>query len=379
MVSIFSPHFINWTEQLRDSGHEVYWFDVNGSGVYVKKINFVTHITNWKYRVDYPGRYFVKSKLKPLDILIKKVNERDLIKVFEQKLKEIKPDVVHSFVMYLGAAPILKIMLKYSELKWIYSAWGSDMFYYSNQKFHLRDINRTLPRLNYMFADCYRDFHIAKKFGFKGEFLGKFPGGGGYDFEQFNKFMLPFARRNCILIKGYQGKHGKCIQVLEAIQNLRDFLKEFQICVFGIDSDVKKYLKSSDMNALENLQIYERISHTEVIKLMGSAIIYIGNSSSDGTPNTLLEAIIMGAFPIQSNPGGATAELIQDGKNGYLIEDPENSEQIGFLIQKALKNRELLESAIVNNNLKVKPELKRDFIKKKVLAKYKLIEEELKN
>jgi len=379
MVSIFSPHFVNWTEQLRDSGHEVYWFDVNGSGVYAKKISFVTHITNWKYRLDYPGRYFVKRKLKPLDSLIKKLNERDLAKVFEQKIKEIKPDVVHSFVMYLGAAPILKIMLKYSELKWIYSAWGSDMFYYSNQKFHLKDIIRTLPRLNYMFADCYRDFNIAKKYGFKGDFLGKFPGGGGYDFEQFNEFILPFNERNCILIKGYQGKHGKCIQVLKAIQNLRAFLKEFQICVFGIDSDVKRYLKSSTMNALGNLRVYERIPHNEVLRLMGSSIIYIGNSSSDGTPNTFLEAIVMGAFPIQSNPGGATAELIQDGKNGFIINDPENIEQISFLIQKALKNHKLLKSAITYNNQKIKPGLERDFVKKQVLAKYKFIEEEIKN
>ena len=95
-------------------------------------------------------------------------------------------------------------------------------------------------------------------------------------------------------------------------------------------------------------------------------------------PNTLLEAIIMGVFPIQSNPGGATAEIIEDGKNGLLIHDPENSDEIAMLLKKAIDSPEMLKSAITINTQKIKPRLKRNHIKEQVLNQYYLIEKELK-
>lgn len=70
---------------------------------------------------------------------------------------------------------------------------------------------------------------------------------------------------------------------------------------------------------------------------MGQSIVYIGNNISDGIPNTVLEAMIMGAFPIQSNPGGATAEIIEEGNNGFLIHNPEDIEEIKKLILKRFK------------------------------------------
>lgn len=62
MVSIFAPHFFNWTEQLKGSGHEIYWLDVFDSNTEVEKIDFAQQITGWRYKWDFPGRYFLKKK-----------------------------------------------------------------------------------------------------------------------------------------------------------------------------------------------------------------------------------------------------------------------------------------------------------------------------
>jgi glycosyltransferase involved in cell wall biosynthesis len=62
-------------------------------------------------------------------------------------------------------------------------------------------------------------------------------------------------------------------------------------------------------------------------------------------PNALLEAMYMGAFPIQSNPGGVTEEVITNGKNGYLISNPLDCDEIAQLIKKALANMPLRKSA----------------------------------
>ncbi len=193
-----------------------------------------------------------------------------------------------------------------------------------------------MQRVNYLFTDCKRDFEIAKKYGFKGEFLGVFPGGGGFDLQAMKSYKLPLEQKKTILVKGFQGRSGRVIPVLKAIERLQNELVNYQIVVFGSDTEVFDYMKDSELANWKNIKIIGKIPHIAVIKLMGEALIYIGNSNSDGIPNTLLEAICMGVFPIQSNPGGATAEIIENGVNGFLIEDCESVEEIIYIITKAL-------------------------------------------
>ena len=201
MLSIFAPHFFNWTEQLRDSGHEVYWLDVYDSNTKVKQIDFVEQILGWRYKWNYPGRYLLKSKAPGITRFINIFNERNFREQLEKQIRRIKPDVVHSFVMYLGGAPALPVMKKFPNLKWAYTAWGSDMYYYQHQPKHLEDMKETLAQMDYMFADCQRDYSIAQEHGFKGRFLGVFPGGGGFDFKSLDPLIKDKGNRNIILIK----------------------------------------------------------------------------------------------------------------------------------------------------------------------------------
>ncbi len=376
-VSVFGYHFFNWVLQLKHSGHEVYWFDVNDANTYVKKIDFVHQTVKWKNKLEYPGRQRIKKKFPFLNAFIRKVNQRQFIDVFQKKFDEIQPDVVHSFEMYSSSVPILEIMRKHPKKKWIYTTWGTDLFFYQHEPKKLKGITEVFKRLDYMFSDCTRDCLIAKNLGFKGDYLGLFPGGGGYDFESSNSWLNEFQNRKTILIKGYQNKFGRCIKVLEALKEMGDEIENYDVVVFGAPEEVFRFVELSGFGKMENFKIMGRIGRGEVLKLMGQSQIYIGNSISDGMPNTLLEAIIMETFPIQSNPGGATAEIIEHGKNGYLIENPENSNEIAALIIKALQNPTLLKTAVEYNSKFIRPKLEREYVKERVLKKYELIEQNL--
>lgn len=378
MLSIFAPHFFNWTEQLKDSGHEIYWLDVFDSNTHVEKIDFVNQIKGWRYKWDYPGRYFLKKNAPHFTNLINRINERSFQVTLENKIEELEPDIVHSFVIYLSAAPALKIMENHPEIKWVLSTWGSDLFYYRGQQPHLTDIQKVLPKIDYLFTDCKRDQKIAKEYGFQGKFLGVFPGGGGYDLKLISVHIKEYKNRDVILIKGYKGLHGRCIEILKALTKLKKELKGFRIIVFGAVKEVFEFTRNSEIGSWSNFSIKGKISHIEVMKLMGMAKIAIGNSLSDGMPNTLLEAIIMEAFPVQSNPGGVSAEIIEDGKNGILLKEPENIPYLTEKIEDVLSGKLDLQKAIKFNTKVIKPLLSREKIKKEVLDCYKLVEKEVK-
>lgn len=370
VVSMRSIHAIRWVSQLEDSGHEVHWFDILNGGR-IEQLDWVTQHTNWRYKFgDFKGRFFLKKHFPS----IHNVFENDVEKKFKHLLKIVQPDVVHSFVLYKCCVPIFPVMKRFPEVPWIYSSWGSDLYWFQNNEADRANIERVLPHIDYLFTDNKRDFGIAKNLGFKGRFLGAFPGGGGFQIEMLQKYIEPVANRTVILIKGYQGRSGRAIQVLQAIATLQGKLSGYRIVIFGADEEVKTFLKNNSGGA--KIDVFGRMSHHEVLELMGQALIYIGNSNSDGMPNTLLESILMGAFPIQSNPGGVTEEIITDQVNGLLIHDPYDLTEIATHIENAISNKTMLNDAFVYNQ-NVKKSLAYDTIKTEVLSCYQEIERAL--
>lgn len=370
IVAMRSIHTIRWVSQLENSGHEIHWFDILNGGR-INEWSHVTQHTDWRYKFgDFKGRFFLKKYLPWIHNFV----ECDVEKEFNKLLKKIQPDVVHSFVLYKCCVPIFPEMQKHPAIKWIYSSWGSDLYYFRNIPKYKKDIQMVLPRIDYLFTDTLRDFKIATDLGFKNKFLGVFPGGGGFHLTKLEPFIRPFASKKNILVKGYQGRSGRAITVLKALLSLNKQLQGHNVIVFGASDEVQNYLKEKEIP--DNWIVHSKLSHIEVLKLMGEALIYIGNSASDGMPNTLLEAIIMGAFPIQSNPGGASAEIIEDSKNGLLIDDCEDEVEISEKINFAMSNKELLQSANKINQ-EIRTSLAYDVIQHKVLEKYNLVAREL--
>ncbi|UZH56745.1 glycosyltransferase family 4 protein [Salinimicrobium tongyeongense] len=376
MLSVLSHHCFNWALQLKDSGHEVYWMDVYDSNTYIQKIDFATQIVSWKNRVEIPGKYYLRKHLPGLNYLMDKINNRKFLDVFETKLQEIKPDVVQSFEMHSACIPILSVMKKNPEITWVYSSWGNDLYFFQRDSAKKEAMQNVLHHVDYMFADCTRDFHLAKKLGFKGDYLGTYPTGGGYDLKEHSSNIFAHKSKSTILIKGYQHRFGRAKKILEALLLIKKVVENNKVIVFGANEEIQSFV-DSEMSDWNNVRVLSAIGRDEVMKLMGESIIYIGNSISDGMPNTLLEAIIMEAFPIQSNPGGATSELIQHGKNGFLIENPLNENEIAGHIKVALQDKNIIRKGIEFNTIYLKPKLERDYVQKQVLESYSLIEQQL--
>lgn len=349
-ISMRSIHAIRWIENLKESGHELYWFDILNRGE-IPNFDAVHQIVQWNIR-KFPylkGEYFIRKKMPHLYNSIQSFLEVTVVEQLTHLIEEIKPDLVHSFEMQSCSYPILNTMQKYPQIKWLYSCWGNDLFYYQNQSQHVSKIKAVLSRIQYLHTDCNRDFLIAQSLGFKGKHLGVIPGGGGYNLEHFSTYIQPVSNRKIILVKGYQHKFGRGLVVVKALQNIKEAIQElgFEVVVFGAHKVVLDWVQDNRLP----FTVYPKdtITHQEILKIMGRSAMYIGNSVSDGMPNTLLEAMFMGAFPIQSNPGGATAEIIVNEENGYLIEEPEFIEKLKDIILKGVLDSKLRQNAFYKN------------------------------
>lgn len=372
MVAIPNHHFFQWVNQLKDSGYEVYWFDVTDGGSKVDRIDWVHQIKGWKLKYDYTLRHFLKNKFPQIYKGIQKYNEKKIATVFEKIISEIQPDVVHCFEMQLAGLPILSVMYN-NNIPFAYSSWGSDLFDYQNLGVTTVMVKSFLDRVDYLITDCNRDFKIAQKLGFANDFMGVFPGNGGIEIE--TSYIQTVSNRKTICIKGYEDGVGKALLVLKAIESIQldnsiDFL------IFSADDKVEHYIKNSDYFKLKKVEIISRnsfLTNKSLLQKLGSCLVYIGNSSSDGMPNSLLEAMGMGVFPIQSNPGNVTEEVITNTINGYLIQNPDDVSEIANHIMNAFKNETLLENSKKHNVKFIAEHYNRDELKDKIVSLYKTI------
>jgi glycosyltransferase involved in cell wall biosynthesis len=377
IVSINSIHTSRWYSQFKNNkDFDFFYFDINGKSK-PSSLGWIEkdHV-DWEYKISFMknlrGRFFLK---RVLGVFFDKLflNQRAL--EFEKVLEKYKPDVVHSLILDVCCTPILDVMLRHKGVKWIYSAWGSDLFFNQNIPHHLADIKRILPRLDYMFADCERDIEIAKKFGFKGTSLGAYPGGGGFHIKPDDE-IKNISQKNGIIIKGYQSQKQQAINILKALKLLEKFPL---VTVFSANVEVVRYIKDNFKDYKHKFIIYDdssRLPHEQMMTLFNNNKYYISNNYSDGMPNTLLEAICNCTFPIQSNPGGASAEIINDYSNGLLINDCDNILEIKQKIELALSDDSLIEKAF-SVNKKLRHNLEYDNIRKQVTQKYHQIKNDL--
>jgi glycosyltransferase involved in cell wall biosynthesis len=376
-VSMPSIHAIRWINNLKDSNHSLFWFDILSKG----ELNSISipeqnQYTNWeKRKMKYiKGEFSLYKNFPSLYSRLESYFKVTVTEYFEEIILSLKPDLVHSFEMQSCSYPLTQIMKKYPKIKWLYSCWGSDLFYYYKFNHHFRKINAVLKRTDFLLSDCKRDVVLAKKTGFKGTSFGVLPGGSGYNIKEYLKHRTEIGDRKIILVKGYEHNFGRAVNIIKALLILGDKIKDLKIVVYGAHKKVIDFINKNNLN----ITYYGRheLSHSDLLKLMGISKIHIGNSISDGIPNTLLESIIMGSFPIQSNPGGATEEYITDNANGFLINDPNDIQNIAQLILSALKSKDLVETAS-NKNLKIaKNRLDQKKIEKQILKIYDKISDE---
>jgi glycosyltransferase involved in cell wall biosynthesis len=240
-------------------------------------------------------------------------------------LKREQPDFVHALELQHGGY-ITSRALEDTSLKtpFIATNYGSDIYWFQRFPKHLAKIKKLLARANRYSAECNRDVQLAKKYGFNGEVMPVFPNAGGFTKEQLSRPLTPTAERKVIAIKGYEGWVGRASVAVEALYSLTQELADYKIIFYSCNAKTIHLVKKLKRKTGLNLEWHGKgeLAHSAMLDLFASARIYVGISLSDGISTSLLEAMAMGAIPVQSTTA-CIDEWLSDRYDVRLSPEPD--------------------------------------------------------
>ncbi len=292
-----------------------------------------------------------------------------------QVIRTIKPDIVHSLMIpnagYLVLAARDRLGGKFPA--WVVTSWGSDIYLHGRLTEHVDKVKAVLKACDYFSCECQRDVQPTKNMGLRGEVLPLLPAAGGFDLTRVVQFRQPglTSARRLILLKGYQHWAGRALVGLRAISLCARELRGYRVAIYLASPEVKIAAELVSQSTGIPIEIIPFGAHDDMLRLNGRARISIGLSISDGLPNSLLEAMVMGAYPIQSCTACAD-EWIVDGKTGLIV-PPEDPEVVAAAIRWAVLDDDLVDGAAAENARVVAERLDYSVIRTQVIAMYEKV------
>jgi glycosyltransferase involved in cell wall biosynthesis len=293
-------------------------------------------------------------------------------------IHDIHPDIIHSQTFFgagyltLDAKHVFEKIYPKSQFPiWIASNWGIDISFYGRLNWHKPKIEAVLAECDCYTCECERDVMLAHSYGFRGRVLPVLPIGGGFNLAHIRKMRRrsPTSTRRMIIIKGYQNVVGRASVALRACELAADVLQEYEIVVILADNEIIPVLAelTTEATAIPT-RVVSNVGYDEILDLYGQARVYLGLSAADGISTSLLEAMAMGAFPIQSNTSCAD-EWVIDGETAFLVH-PDDSLDVANALRQAVVDDALVDRAATINMQTVDDHLDESVIETRIAAIY---------
>ena len=325
------------------------------------KIHSVLHQSSFSGYIDFA--LFELSKVIPKFNLRKKFlqkvisrNQFSIVHVIE---------IQHSGYLFLEA-----LHQRSKDFKVILTNWGSDIYFFANQFEHARKIDDLLGRVDFYSAECARDYDLAQRMGFEGAFLPLIPNAGGFIIDERQQSRT--STRSMILIKGNGGTFGNVELVLPVISQILLKYNEILVHFYSVTSDVESEIVALQTEFPGRVQFSlakKRVDHEEMLLLFRKSRIYVSSSKSDGISTSFLEALVSGAYPVQSDTSCAK-EWIHLGFKGSVVAN--NAAQFKSTIENALDSDELVDLAQESNIGLAKIHLEQKVVSEKAREFYNL-------
>ncbi len=292
---------------------------------------------------------------------------------------EIQPNIVHALrVPYEGMlASTAKKLSPENFPSLLISIWGNDFTLHAPSSPLMRKYTRqTLKLADALHADCHRDIELAEKWGFDATLPSiVLPGAGGIDQRVFyppnapipsasSEQRLTFPRKVKEEILPPSGRvRGRIEPLIINPRGFRNYIRndtffkaiplvlkerpdaKFICPTMKGEAQAEDWVKKLGIE--KSTTLTKSLEQKQLADTFRRARVLVSPSTHDGTPNSLLEGIACGCFPIAGDLE-SIREWITPEMNGLLI-NPADEAELAKAILRALNDDDLREQAIVAN------------------------------
>lgn len=317
-----SPHAAKWISALDPEDWEIYVFPVI-SGASVSEL-----------MPEYVQVIETRGQIRP-------ENKRS-VRQLAQAIKSINPVLIHSLEFQHASYLTLRAKSLIDDFPlWVASNWGSDIYFYQHLKPHRAEIEHILTEIDALVVECQRDMELARQLGFSKEVFVSV-NSGGIDVSRLADLRAE-TRNTSILVKGYEHFAGRALSALRAIRTVAESVAGLSVRVFSASPETYNLIERLNESPSLEVKVVPYTTNEKLLREFLNSEIYLGISVSDGLSTSAIEAMALGAFPIQSN-SSCSGDWITHGVNGFLV-DPLNQSEIVTALISALQSPKLRKSA----------------------------------
>jgi glycosyltransferase involved in cell wall biosynthesis len=289
------------------------------------------------------------QRLFPLWSIVKTINVLPQMLVARRILHKVKPDIVVALRTqnegYIAALTGIH--------PWVLFTQGSDFIYMAKRhRLHAWLTSIAVQRADALMADCQRDVSLAKQYGFsKNNPSLLSPGNGGVDLSIYRPGVAANQRERWVVYPRGLAPYIRLDTLLYSVLSLQqepDYSDvRYKLLVTpAVVPIVDAMVRRQRLN-MSKIDILPFMSQNKLAALLQKSAIIVSPSLTDGTPNSMLEAMACGAFPVMSNLE-SIREWICHGQNGLLF-DPTQPQDLTNCLKIALNDATLRQQAQVRN------------------------------
>ncbi len=245
--------------------------------------------------------------------------------------EKIKPDLIHALRI-----PFEGMLASYApdDIPLAVSIWGNDLTLHAGGSAQMAALtHRALRRADGLLADTQRDIALARRWGFaEGNTALVVPGSGGLNLSELRgvqgvvqrvgspfDHLFPAGTPLVINPRGFRTGSVRQDTFFAAVPLILERRPEIFFACAAMAGQ-REALRMVEQYKLQNkVNLLPTLPQGDLWGLFARAEVTVSVSQHDGTPNSLLEAMSLGAFPVAGDIE-SIREWITPGINGLLVE-----------------------------------------------------------
>jgi len=295
---------------------------------------------------------------------------------YQRLVADIQPDLVHAL-----RVPFEGMLSSFTPagIPLLAAIWGNDLTLHARATLPMRRwTRRCLSRADGLSADTHRDLRLAQDWGLSPDSPTLFvPGSGGVDLEGIQlagafdpaRYGIPTTVPWIVNPRGIRpgSVHQKVF--FTTIPKITQKYSEAVFICPGLQGmrAVEGWVRTLGIS--KSVFLLPQLPQAELWALMKLSPLFVSPSSHDGTPNSFLEALACGCFPVVGDID-SLREWIQPGENGLLV-DPRDPDALAEAILWGLDHPGIRQTAAEINLALVEDKAARAATRPRIDAFYK--------